>query len=1438
MNQNLSYTYTSDPRNGANGQNQQIQGLSFHPTSYQTSTYTNSTTAPFHSSSSAAFIPNNVTQNQPRRIGEDKNLVNMLDAYFIDSTTPSTSSSWNNQQPVQMQQLSQSVTQYSQSLVPQIKEEKFQTLEGVTVKMSNSPDKTEKERQKKARQAEAARMRYHRLSNEEKRELNLKRTLAQKRKRQREKEMEELESILRETNDIQEDPDITEQLREKRMRAKWAEAARARYARMTPEERRAHNTRRRMRQMQNAMSAIKASGVATGDPQKDDEAVRAHIKAMNAKKAEAARQRYHRMSDEEKRIYNQRRTEAFRRRRMEEEMLLAMPIGRINGEALDRAQQIVVRNAKRAEAARLRYQRMTPDQRKLYNQKRYTPKRRRNELEDMMNAGQMAVGSSGTIGIGTGTVNKKEDLDALSTLERDVIKRTQQAQQILLRQQRANQDGHESTTSPQPQTYIIQPASNGQPQQQAPPSQQQQQQQQQAPPQAQQQQPGQQQQQHLATIQIGANNGTNGLGHQVVHGVHQLQPAQVQLQVSHQQSSGTIPQQLYTSNMMISGGLQQTQDMNHNEYVTEEQKMTASEANSTYQTSSYYSPSPSSYQTVSSMSFPSNGDEVERKNDYILIAQDNVAASTSAGLMKEHPAAVQADQMNAFIDSYFVEHPSSSADVSDDIGHEDEEEEELEDDELDESLMDELNCPKNPVEEIEAMQKQAEVELLNDPSMSEKVREERSRQRRAAAARSRYQRMTESERRLYNHRRRLKQLGLDPESAKTDMELVRQHVKMANAKKAEAARMRYHRMTPEQKRDYNMRRTEAFRRRRQEEEMLLSTPAGRISAEALAKAQQIMVRNARKAESARLRYQRMTPEERRQYNLKRAAAKKKRKEQMMQQQLQQQQQQQQQQHQQQQSANNRRTRQQPQIQMIHPPSSTSSSRPPTTAPSSDGFDAAQDLQDHQLSMQMEEITMNPIECVMVQDRAETTAILPTTASTSGVATTAASKNVEDEEAKVPVSESKPFIVTELISEDPSTSEQHMLDVINQVATPTQLEIFAQMERDVIRRTKQAHMILQRQQISMNVDNMLVGDIVGHAITSNSSNAIVGGIQYDIPHSEQELIVEQSVSSPHTQILVTEHDLLSGGGSTVANDDDVVQPGEKLIDEKALHEMLRTGLDSNGQPVEIRMADGTPISGAEQLSCLGGGQTILITQHPPIESKVSTHLNGDYHIGTSQSSDMTLMSSAVNSYTNPQIPMDGHGLEQAGYGMGGINSELHQPTATEQKLALNRAKRAERARLRYHRMSAEERREQNARRADMLRKSRQRDEELVQLAETVPADQIDEETKQLIREAQARRLRRAEQARAKYHRMDSEQRRQYNAMRDAQRRQRKREQDRIKQEQQQQAEQEQALQDGTVGIGEVPESNSISMSPSQQNDVGHDDVMYSSYQIFENGSWEN
>lgn len=86
----------------------------------------------------------------------------------------------------------------------------------------------------------------------------------------------------------------------------------------------------------------------------------------------------------------------------------------------------MVRNARRAEAARLRYQRMTPDQRKSYNQKRYTPKRKRDDQ----------------IGPSTSTISKTrvktDEFDALSSLEKEVMKRTQQAQQSLARQ-RMNQ---------------------------------------------------------------------------------------------------------------------------------------------------------------------------------------------------------------------------------------------------------------------------------------------------------------------------------------------------------------------------------------------------------------------------------------------------------------------------------------------------------------------------------------------------------------------------------------------------------------------------------------------------------------------------------------------------------------------------------------------------------------------------------------------------------------------------------------------------------------------------------------------------------------------------------------------------------------------------------------------------------------------------------------
>lgn len=67
------------------------------------------------------------------------------------------------------------------------------------------------------------------MNEDQKKALNKKRTVAQKRKRQRAKEMAELDDILRQSGDIVDDPEVLEQLRERRIRARWAEAARTRF---------------------------------------------------------------------------------------------------------------------------------------------------------------------------------------------------------------------------------------------------------------------------------------------------------------------------------------------------------------------------------------------------------------------------------------------------------------------------------------------------------------------------------------------------------------------------------------------------------------------------------------------------------------------------------------------------------------------------------------------------------------------------------------------------------------------------------------------------------------------------------------------------------------------------------------------------------------------------------------------------------------------------------------------------------------------------------------------------------------------------------------------------------------------------------------------------------------------------------------------------------
>lgn len=68
------------------------------------------------------------------------------------------------------------------------------------------------------------------------------------------------------------------------------------------------------------------------------------------------------------------------------------------------------------------------------------------------------------------------------------------------------------------------------------------------------------------------------------------------------------------------------------------------------------------------------------------------------------------------------------------------------------------------------------------------------------------------------------------------------------------------------------------------------------------------------------------------------------------------------------------------------------------------------------------------------------------------------------------------------------------------------------------------------------------------------------------------------------------------------------------------------------------------------------------------------------------------------------------------------------------------------------MQPELRQAQNAKRADLLRKARARDEELVQMAETRELTTLPNDLQRAITDARTRRAKRAEQARNKYHRM--------------------------------------------------------------------------------------
>ncbi|CAD6187925.1 unnamed protein product [Caenorhabditis auriculariae] len=734
-----------------------------------------------------------------------------------------------------------------------------------------------------------------------------------------------------------------------------------------------------------------------------------------------------------------------------------------------------------------------------------------------------------------------------------------------------------------------------------------------------------------------------------------------------------------------------------------------------FQTTTFYAPPISTYHVVSSASMfsPDRKDFIlapmlcSTSESVSLDEQQHHLSGPVDSLETVHPAAVQADQMNAYIDTFFVDHePSTSADgdetfeelrdvdidvddfkSDEDIDFEEERKQLiLERQERIQTLMQKKSRREIEERELDELLQESEESRLKDELIgSGRNREERARLRRAEAARSRYQRMSESERRAYNQRRRLKQLGIDPDANKTDSDTVIQHVRMANAKKAEAARQRYHRMSLEEKREYNQRRTEAFRRRRMEEEMLLSTPAGRISAEALAKAQQIMIRNARKAEAARLRYQKMTPDERKEYNNRRAQAKRARQQTRAAQQRRQTQSQ---------AAVNGSLSKRRAAEVSHDmsfengPSSTSSSL----------------IMNNDMSMQSEDVQPN-----------------------------------------------------QRTSASPAVASQD--------------DIFFQMEREVEKRTKQAHMVLARQQQQQqhHQPNMALSQPQSRPLPMPLPELQVNRFQ-----SVQDMEQPEIVLETHGEMLGSSEQVL------LLNDVDAVHEKmfcqAQLIDEKALQQMLMTGYDLNGQPVEIRMADGTLINGPDQMRAISSGQKIYITQNVPMD------MNGGGKIESAMANQPIHLIPTTSSEHGIYETVEVGDIPDLRYSSEGIQQDLSpsqnhsQGGAMTSKHAMSKARRAERARLRYHSMEPSLRQAQNAKRAEMLRKARARDDELCQLAESVALEQMDDSTRKNVIDAQARRAKRAEQARAKYHRMNSEERRQYNAMRDAQRRQRKREQE--------------------------------------------------------------
>ena len=222
----------------------------------------------------------------------------------------------------------------------------------------------------------------------------------------------------------------------------------SRYARMSSEDRERYNARRRARRREKKRLLEQAKMNNQNSEQQYIEPYQQESIASNEYKYPSDVNSYSDPNEKQHSMSNQydnvadgqprettgaRKAASFRKKREQEEQIL---VGFKDEKSMvamsSRSQDIVIRNARRAERARLRYQRLTPEERREYNMRRTLAKRAKKEAKNREECKNRAehIESFATPVNGQDGVSSVSE-EALCKLEKDVVRRTVAAQMHL-----------------------------------------------------------------------------------------------------------------------------------------------------------------------------------------------------------------------------------------------------------------------------------------------------------------------------------------------------------------------------------------------------------------------------------------------------------------------------------------------------------------------------------------------------------------------------------------------------------------------------------------------------------------------------------------------------------------------------------------------------------------------------------------------------------------------------------------------------------------------------------------------------------------------------------------------------------------------------------------------------------------------------------------------